>query len=130
MSATLKCRFAYATIGLAIVHFALETTYTIFVGQSFLGYLPDCIADTLLLVGAYMLLKNPRATGILCGAWGFTFCLHYRTWAWRFEEYMAGALNELQTGLMYVLASTMIISLLCFAVSLVMNWPQRDTSGA
>ena len=130
MSATLKSRFAYASIGLAIVHFVLETAYTIFVGQSFLGYLPDCIAHTLLFVGAYMLLKNPRATGILCGAWGFTFCLHYRAWAWRFEEYMAGALNELQTGLMYVLASTMIISLLCFAVSLVMNWPQRDTSGA
>ena len=72
-----------------------------------------------------MLLKNPRATGILYGAWGFTFCLHYRTWAWRFEEYMVGALNELQTGFMYVLASTMIISLFCFAVSLAMNWPQR-----
>lgn len=79
MSVTVKSRFAYASIGLAIVHFVLETAYTIFVGQSFLGYLPDCIADMLLLVGAYMLLKNPKATGILCGAWGFTFCLHYRT---------------------------------------------------
>ena len=112
------------------MHFVLETAYTIFVGQSFLGYLPDCIADTLLLVGAYMLLKNPHATGILCGAWGFTFCLHYRTWAWRFEEHMAGALNEVQTGIMYVLASTMIISLFCFAVSLAMNWPQRVNSDA
>ena len=110
----MKSRFAYASIGLAIVHFVLETAYTIIVGQSFLGYLPDCIADTLLLVGAYMLLKNPRATGILCGAWGFTFCLHYRTWAWRFEEHMTGAL-KVQTGIMYVLASTMIISLFCFA---------------
>ena len=60
MSATVKSRFAYASIGLAIVHFVLETAYTIIVGQSFLGYLPDCIADTLLLVGAYMLLKNPQ----------------------------------------------------------------------
>ena len=40
-----------------------------------------------------------------------------RTWAWRFDEHMAGALNEVQTGIMYVLASTMIISLLCFAIS-------------
>ena len=33
MSAAVKSRFAYASIGLAVVHFVLETAYTIFVGQ-------------------------------------------------------------------------------------------------
>ena len=117
------------TCALAALHFVLESAYTIFVGQSFLGFLPDCIADVLLLAGAYMLLKNPQATGIICGAWGFTFCLHYRTWAWRFEDYMDGALSQVQTGIMYVLACTMIISLFCFAISLVMSMPPHAREG-
>ena len=125
-SARFKRNFAFMSCALAALHFVLETAYTLFVGQSFLGYLPDCIADILLLAGAYMLLKNPQATGILCGAWGFTFCLHYRTWAWRFEAHMAGGLNEVQTDIMYVLAATMIISLLCFVVSVMMNVPKND----
>ena len=128
-SARFKKKFAYVTCALAALHFVLESAYTIFVGQSFLGYLPDCIADVLLLAGAYMLLKNPQATGIICGAWGFTFCLHYRTWAWRFEDYMDGALNQVQTGIMYVLACTMIISLFCFAISLVMSMPPHAREG-
>ena len=121
--------FAFVSCALAGLHFVLETAYTIFVGQSFLGYLPDCIADVLLLVGAYILLKHQQATGIICGAWGFTFCLHYRTWAWRFEDYMDGALNQEQTSIMYVLAANMIISLLCFATSLVMSMPPNVRHG-
>ena len=74
-----KRYFAIATLALALVHFVLETAYTIIVGQHFLGYLPDCIADALLVAGAYLLLKNEKSTGVLCGAWGFTFCLHYRS---------------------------------------------------
>ena len=119
-----KRYFAIVTFALALVHFVLETAYTIVVGQHFLGYLPDCIADILLVAGAYLLIKNEKNTGILCGAWGFTFCLHYRTWAWRFEDFMAGTLNEVQTGIMYVLASTMIISLVCFSITVMMNMPQ------
>ena len=26
------------------------------------------------------------------------FCLYYRTWGWRFEDFMVGTLNEVQTG--------------------------------
>ena len=128
-STRFRRNFAFMSCALAALHFVLETAYTIFVGQSFLGYLPDCIADVLLLVGAYMLLKHQQATGIICGAWGFTFCLHYRTWAWRFEDYMDGALNQEQTSIMYVLAATMIISLLCFAISLVMSMPPNARHG-
>lgn len=128
-STRFRRNFAFMSCALAALHFVLETAYTIFVGQSFLGYLPDCIADVLLLVGAYMLLKDHQATGIICGAWGFAFCLHYRTWAWRFEEFMVGALNDIQTDIMYVLAATMIISLLCFVTSLVMSMPPNVRHG-
>ena len=63
-STRFKRNFAFVSCGLAALHFVLETAYTIFVGQSFLGYLPDCIADVLLLVGAYILLKHQQATAI------------------------------------------------------------------
>ena len=55
-----KRYFAIVTFALALVHFVLETAYTIVVGQHFLGYLPDCIADILLVAGAYLLIKNEK----------------------------------------------------------------------
>ena len=109
------------TLALAFVQFALETAYTIIVGQLFWGYLPDCIADVLLVAGAYLLIKNKSSTGALCGAWGFTFCLHYRTWAWRFEDFLTGTLNDVQTGVMHALAFTMIISLIFLSITMIMN---------
>ena len=42
---------------------------------------------------------------------------------------MVGALNDIQTDIMYVLAATMIISLLCFATSLVMSMPPNVRHG-
>ncbi|MFL2945338.1 MAG: hypothetical protein ACJZ66_00075 [Parvibaculales bacterium] len=120
-SAKFKRYFAIVTLVLAFVHFVLEAAYTVIVGQHFLGYLPDCVGVILLVAGACLLIKNKHSTGVLCGAWGFTFCLHYRTWAWRFEDFTAGTLNEAQTGIMYLLASTMIISLTCFSITMMMN---------
>ncbi|MDG2008292.1 MAG: hypothetical protein P8K76_00795, partial [Candidatus Binatia bacterium] len=46
----------------------------------------------------------------LCGAWGFTLCLHYRAFAWRLEEFLAGNADDVITGTMVVLGSTMAIS--------------------
>lgn len=95
------------TIVIAVVHLTLETAFTLKFGQTFTGYLPDLIAVTLLLVGGYLTIKNPNAVGILCGAWGFACCLHYRSWAWRFNEVMAGTSTELVETTMTVLAVTM-----------------------
>ena len=120
-SAKFKRYFAIVTLALAFVHCVLETAYTVIVGQDFLGYLSDCIADILLVAGACVFIKNNRSTGVLCGAWGLIFCLYYRTWAWRFEDFMVGTLNEVQTGIMYLLAPTMIISLTCFSITMMMN---------
>ena len=76
--------FATFTIVIALIHFVLETLYTIKFGQTWAGLLPDYIAVTLMCVGGLVVLKNIKAAGVLCGAWGFAFCLHYRSWAWRF----------------------------------------------
>ena len=87
--------FSLLTILLGLAHFTLETLFTLRFGQTLAGYLPDLIAAALLITGGYQAMKDRKAVGILCGAWGFTCCLHYRSWAWRFDEMMAGTSTEL-----------------------------------
>ena len=128
-STKFKLRFAIASLSLAFVHFSLEMTYTVAFGQSFLGLLPDLVADALLVFGSYLLLKDDRLTGVICGAWGFTLCLHYRAWAWRYEASANGTIDEIESGVMFVLASSMIISIVFFLITIVINTvrPVADT---
>ena len=111
---------------MATVYFILESFYTIQFGQSFLGLLPDLIADLLLFTGGVLVLRNSNAIGILCGAWGFTFCLHYRAWAWRFESVQDGSATDLDEITMLILGSTMIISVTSFVLTLLMCLPKKD----
>ena len=122
--------FAIATIGLASIHLVLELLYTFRFGQHFLGLLPDLVADALLFWGSLLILQGRDARGILCGAWGFTLCLHYRAFAWRFEEYLAGTSDGLIDATMYVLASTMAISVVCFGLTLRMCLPASGAAGS
>ena len=119
-------KFVIFTFCMATVHFILESFYTIQFGQSFLGLLPDLIADALLLTGGVLVLRNSNAIGILCGAWGFTFCLHYRAWAWRFESVQDGSATDLDEITMLILGSTMIISVISFVLTLLMCLPKKD----
>jgi hypothetical protein len=109
---------------IAVVHLTLETLFTIKFGQTFTGYLPDLIAVALLLIGGYLTIKNPNAVGVLCGAWGFSCCLHYRAWAWRFNEVIEGTSTELVEATMIVLAVTMPISFIAFGVTLIACLPK------
>lgn len=56
----------------------------------------------------------------------FTFCLHYRPWAWRFESVQDGSVTPVDEVTMIVLASTMIISIVCFTLTLLMYLPKKD----
>ena len=117
-------QFSIAKIILAAIHFVLEGFYTIRFGQHFLGLLPDLVADALLFWGSFLVLRDQRATGILCGAWGFTLCLHYRAFACRLEEFLAGNADAVITGTMVVLGATMAISVICFGLTLKMCLPK------
>ncbi len=119
-------KFVIFTFCMATVHFILESLYTIQFGQSFLGLLPDLIPDALLFTGGVLVLRNSNAIGILCGAWGFTFCLHYRAWAWRFESVQDGSATDLDEITMLILGSTMIISVISFVLTLLMCLPKKD----
>ena len=116
-------RFALWSIGIACLHFALETLFTLRFGQAFVGLLPDYIAVTLLIWGGLQVRKDNAALGLLCGAWGFTFCLHYRAWAWRFEEVMTGIATPVVETTMYVLMYTAPISIISFIITLILCMP-------
>ena len=112
--------FAIFTIVTAVIHFVLETLYTIEFGQNWAGILPDYIAVCLMFLGGISVLKNIKMVGILCGAWGFTFCLNYRAWAWRYYESSLGTSSSLVEDTMNVLLYTMFISVIAFVISLML----------
>ena len=117
-------RISLLTMVIAVVHLTLDILFTIQFGQTFTGYLPDLIAVALLLIGGYLTIKNPNAVGVLCGACGFSCCLHYRAWAWRFNEVIEGTSTELVEATMIVLAVTMPISFISFGVTLIACLPK------
>nr|GIR51424.1 MAG: hypothetical protein CM15mP61_01330 [Gammaproteobacteria bacterium] len=58
-------KFSIFTIFIALVHFTLETLFTIKFGQTIAGYLPDLIAVALLITAGYLTMKDSSAIGIL-----------------------------------------------------------------
>ena len=116
--------FSKLTIFLACVHFILVTLHAIVFGQSLLGLLPDYIAVGLMISGGFVAMRNYDARGILCGAWGFAFCLHYRSWAWRYEAFLDGTATPVNEGTMYVLGATLFISALSFLITLILCAPK------
>ena len=122
-------RIAFCTIALAVFHLAAETFYTLRYGQTALGYLPDVVAVGLLLVGSVEALKDWEARGVLCGAWGFTCCLHYRAWAWRVEASLSETINPADDFLATVLGTTLIISIGFFIAMLRLCFPKQKKTG-
>ena len=122
-------QIAFCTIALAVFHLAAETFYTLRYGQTALGYLPDVVAVGLLLVGSVEALKDWEARGVLCGAWGFTCCLHYRAWAWRVEASLSETINPVDDFLATVLGTTLIISIGFFIAMLRLCFPKQKKTG-
>ena len=73
-----------------------------------------------MFLGGISVLKNIKMVGIICGAWGFTFCLHYRAWAKRYYETSLGTSSALVEDTMNVILYTMFISVISFLISLVL----------
>tara|TARA_E500000178_G_scaffold55107_1_gene51383 strand:+ start:202 stop:585 length:384 start_codon:yes stop_codon:yes gene_type:complete len=119
-------KFSVFTIFIALVHFTLETLFTLKFGQTFAGYLPDLVAVALLIAGGYLTIRDSNTVGFLCGAWGFALCLHYRSWAWRFDDVIDGTATEIVEITMYVLGVTMPISIISFIITLVLCLPKKE----
>lgn len=123
----LETAFARFSIASAVVHFVLESLYHLKFGQFLPMLIVDYIADTLLLYGAWVSLRQRPGggAGLLCGAWGFTFCLAYRSFFWRLEDFLAGgtARGAEPDALLCVLAGALLLAASAFLVSAYLAHP-------
>lgn len=123
--------FALFTLGLTVPYFLGETysyfTYVGF-GNYFLGYFVDLIAMALMLLASVASLRNKQssAAGWLAAAWGFTACLNFRSFAWRYYEVKdSGSLGEEPTAVLYLLGGLLLLSFGALIYSLYLSRPVR-----
>lgn len=87
---SLERKLAIASLVFAAIHFVGETTWHLIFGQFLPMLIVDYIAVSLLVYGAFQTLKTPSGVGLLCGAWGFEFCLNYRALFHRVDKLQNG----------------------------------------
>ncbi len=78
----------------------------------------DYIAVALLLVSGTVLLRTGGSPGLLCGAWGFEFCLNYRTFFSRMEVLMSGGNDPVMQVEAIVLGSLLGVTAIMFFISM------------
>lgn len=110
--------FCWYSVVTAVLHFALETWFHVQWGQFIPMLIVDYIAVALLLLGAIGFLRLGWGAGLLCGAWGFEFCLNYRTFFHRVSSMLDGTASEVTTNTAYVLGSLLLFSALAFLLSI------------
>jgi len=115
--------FGWFSILVAILYFVLETWFHVQFGQSLIQLLADYMAISLLIFGGITVLRNQEGVGILCGAWGYSFCINYRAFAWRMDEVMAGSSTVLIDNTLKVLIFALVFSLTAFIISLILCYP-------
>ncbi len=101
----------------------METWYHFSFEQSLIQLICDYIGVSLLLFGGFIVLKDESAKGLLCGAWGFVFCLNYRAFAWRMDLSANEKLTESMDTTLMVLSVTLVFSLIFFIYSLIICYP-------
>ena len=117
-------KIAITSIVLATIHFFVETIWHFRVGQFLPMLIVDYIAISLLIYAGWRSIQTGQGAGLLCGAWGFTFCLNYRSLFWRVGEFLQG--NEEIASEMYFLAGCMFISVSIFAATLYLVNPKKN----
>lgn len=128
MRTTIKIKyFCVLSIVIGVIHFTLETWYHLNFDQSLIQLIADYIGISLLITGGFYVFKNINSKGLLCGAWGYSFCLNYRAFAWRIDEYFAGHSTNLIDNTLLVLSFTLIFSFLAFTYSMILCLPYKKT---
>lgn len=129
MKKTFETKFALLSIVFAIIHFTGETVWHFQFGQFLPMLIVDYIAVSLLLFGGIRTLRTNKAIGLLCGAWGFEFCLNYRALFNRVEKLMLGqGIGDPAVDVTaYILAGLLLISLTAFATALYLTNPRQNS---
>ena len=111
--------FVYYSIFAALLHFVGETWVHMLYGQFLPMLVVDYIAISLVLLGAIGFLKLGWGPGLLCGGWGFTFCLNYRAFFWRVEAMMNQTANDVIQNTAYILGVALLFSAIAFLISVI-----------
>ncbi|MEM6484882.1 MAG: hypothetical protein AAF662_07865 [Pseudomonadota bacterium] len=109
--------FVYYSLLSATLHFVGETWIHLEYGQFLPMLIVDYIAIALVVMGAVGFLKLGWGPGLLCGGWGFTFCLNYRTFFWRVETMLNDTATAVIENTAYVLGVALAFSTLAFLYS-------------
>jgi hypothetical protein len=130
MRSSLETPFAIFTLSTALIHFTGETYYHVTLGQPLPSYIVDLISIGLMLIGAATSLWNRTgsAAGWLAAAWGFAFCLNYRSFFWRWQELQAeGAIsNGEPDAVIKILGVTLTLAAVSFLVAMFLAKPTRS----
>ena len=103
---------SWLAISFGIIYFFYETCYHISYDQSNLALIADYISVFLLLIAGIVNLKSKKGIGLLCGAWGYTFCIMFRAFIWRMEAIWVDELPNYETLQVKVLILALIVSFL------------------
>jgi hypothetical protein len=116
--------FSWYSIIVGFIHIVGESYFMYLYGQPFIQTLIDIIAVILLFFGGYISLKDNKSLGVLCGAWGFLFCLNYRAWAWRFSAKKDGIIDDNTDIIGNILLILLLFSCISFIISILINLPK------
>lgn len=126
-ASSLHRKLAILSIMGAALHFIGETLWHFKFGQFLPMLIVDYIAISLLVYGGIRVLQSDQAIGLLCGAWGFTFCLNYRSLFGRVDKILdgSGVGNPAIDTTAYVLAVLLIASFIFFVLTLYLSHPRQ-----
>ena len=119
---------SWVAIIFGVIYFFYETWYHISFDQSNLALTADYISIFLLIFSGITNLKSKQEIGLICGAWGYTFCIMYRAFIWRMEAMWAEELPNYETLQVKVLILAFIVSFPAFVISLIRCFPKRTAA--
>lgn len=118
---------SWLAIVFGLIYFIYETWYHISYDQSTLALTVDYISVFLLFTAGIVNLKSKNGIGLLCGAWGYTFCIMYRAYIWRMEAIWAKELPNYEFLQVKVLILALLVSFPAFIISFVKSFPKKNT---
>ena len=124
----MKKLLSWVAIIFGLVYFFYETWYHISYDQSNLALSADYTSIFLLIFAGVTNLRSKQGIGLLCGAWGYTFCIMYRAFIWRMEAIWAEELPNYETLQVKVLILALIVTFPAFIISLIRCFPKRTST--
>lgn len=117
---------SWLAIVFGLIYFIYETWYHILYDQSNLALTADYIGVFLLLFAGSTNLRLKKGIGLLCGAWGYTFCVIYRAFIWRMTAFENQNIENHETLVLKLLTLALIVSFPAFIISLIKSFPKKN----